>query len=118
LIDELCELLKERGNIHTDEGINGEIECCEIRCKKHDIVCLCHCDDRVYPLKVIVIWVENDQLRYEIRSCSQDKHKNIAIKKYEEERDAKDSFSSLITKKIERKEDQSNIFVEIDDCSF
>jgi hypothetical protein len=114
-MDELCELLKERRSIATDDGLSGEIERCEIRSKGHDIVCLCHCNDRVYPLKVIIVCVENNQLRYEIKSNNQGKDKDLADRNYKKIRDGDDK---KVASRYKKKKDQDNIFAERNDCPF
>ena len=117
-IDEVYETLIEKRNITFDDGFRAEIERCEIRSVAEDVVCLCHSNDRVHPLKVILVWAENNQLRYEIKSSSQARNKELAEYYYKKIRDGGEKFDSCPKKKKDRENDQDSIFVEKDNCPF
>lgn len=118
-IDELYKTLIEKRNITFNDGFCVKIERFEIRYMHGDIVCLCHCNDRVYPIKVIIVWVENNQLKYEIKSNNQGRDKELADRNYKLIRDGVDLLDDdYRNKKKERNDDKNSIFVEKDNCPF
>ena len=117
-LSEICALLIEGKHILLDDGLNGEIEVCEIKQNGDGIVCLCNCNDRVYPLKVLYIWIDNNKLRYEVTSNNQGKDKDIAKRNYIIERDGKKKLDDYRFVKREIKANQSDIFTEMEGCPF
>lgn len=117
-LSEICALLIEGKHILLDDGLYGEIELCEIKQKGDGIVCLCNCNDRVYPLKVLYIWIDNNKLRYEVTSNNQGKDKDIAKRNYIIERDGKKKLDDYRFVKREIKANQSDIFTEMEGCPF
>ena len=117
-LSEICALLIEGKHILLDDGLNGEIEVCEIKQNGDGIVCLCNCNDRVHPLKVLYIWIDNNKLRYEVTSNNQGKDKDIAKRNYIIERDGKKKLVDYRFVKRLIKANQSDIFTEMDGCPF
>lgn len=116
-LSEICALLIEGKHILLGDGLYGEIEMCDMKYNGKGIVCLCNCNERVYPLKVLYIWIENNKLKYEITSNNKGKHKDIAKRNYIKERDGIEKKADYrYANKTEK--NQSDIFMEKDDCPF
>ena len=117
-LSEIFALLIKGKHLILDDGLYGEIELCEIKQKGDGIVCLCNCNDRVHPLKVLYIWIDNNKLRYEVTSNNQGKDKVIAKRNYIIERDGKKKWGDFRFVKGEIKANQCDIFMEKEDCPF
>ena len=117
-IDRICELLLEEQIIYFEDGLYGKILKCEKELKGNGLVCLCKCNDRIYPLQIFSIWISNNKLCYEIVSCNKEKDLNLVKRNYSRAKVCIDNkIVDQIFEKMKRN-NQDNIFVERDDCPF
>lgn len=113
-IDMIMDKLKENGKVCLSDDLEGIIEKCQLLISSEGIVMLCKCNDRIYPYYVLVIWIEDDKLRYEIYNRCREKFKNLVLDKYNK---AREEF--VTPSKKGAINDQEDLFKEnLDPCPF